>query len=117
MQVLFVKYSDSRLLFIKNHALDEVFLIDVELHGAMINFIIGAIESLHSIEKFLSQCYKVSVESKFALIVSLSLLIFCLFTLYIEFPYYLEYSTYDTQWTNANCATSMCLNSIYLLVY
>ncbi len=80
MQLLFIKQSDSRLLFMKNHGLDEVFFIDVNLHGAMINFIIGAIESLHSKEKQLALRYKVNVEEKFALMVSLVYSFIFLFT-------------------------------------
>ncbi len=70
MQLLFLELSDSRLLFIKNHALDEIFYLDVEVHGAMINYFIGAIENLHSSEKYLSlHCDRTDPEKTYALMV------------------------------------------------
>ncbi len=80
MQLLFTKHCDSRLLFLKNHILEEVLHIDVKIHGALINYIIGAVESIHQVEKFLTKHTTNLKEIKYAqmvvLLYSVHLLIF-----------------------------------------
>ncbi len=94
MQLLFTKHCDSQLLFLKNHILEEVFHIDMKIHGALINYMIGVVESIHQVEKFLMKHTTNLKEIKYAqmvLFVSLSLALSIYIYLYIYMCVYLYF--------------------------
>ncbi len=84
MQLLFVEHCDSWLLFLKNHILEEVLHIDVKLHGALINYVIGAVESIHQIEKFLTKHTTTLKETKYAKIVLFDIICTLIYIFLIE---------------------------------